>query len=283
MKIAIFAHRMMGHAGIELYSYDLAKALAAMGHVVSVHAPRVGGDWPRFFAGAGVALTEADTIDHDTDACVAPTGLPCNAACETGRPVVQVIHSEHSSDRPTDHRALRAVVCVRNGQLALIGDPLDGVRHVMIRNPVDFARFSAIGDERKEFDRVLVSEFDWFKADLARRTLQRFGGTLLLVGPWYDREHDVPAGATLEPATLDVAHHYRRARRAVSYRLSRCVPEAMLCGLGVDVFGGLEPVRIACTDGDEDWISVGAEQIEIAGFEASRVAREWTYLLEQVA
>jgi len=288
LNIAIFTHRMVGYAGVELYTYELSIALASIGHRVSVHVPRIGDAYRQALPRRGVELTDDACVSGSTQVCIAPSFGPVLLACETGRPVVQVLHSEHPNDVPTDRTELRGVVTIRAGQWPLVLEKnerhVDRLRHRMIRNPIDYKRFSApVQAKPREFESVIVSEFDWFKSELARRVSARYGKSLLLVGPWYDREHDPPEGSTLVEGTLDTAQHYQRARKAISYRLSRCVPEAIACGCRVVLRGELEPKKPALTEGENEWRELADGEVDLASFDSMVVARQWTEFLKEIA
>jgi glycosyltransferase involved in cell wall biosynthesis len=248
---------MTGYSGVELWTYDMALALRRAGHQVSVHAEFWEDHFKHPMLRSGVECCDLLTFPDCIEVNLSPKFGPYRSACVTGRPVVQVLHSEHLTDVPmkTPHPP-RGVILIRRGQDFLLDiDP--GGRDMpseVIRNPVDLRRFDPGPDPlaMRYFSCVMLSEFDDMKAELAEQVQQRLGGEVLLVGPWRS-ELPVPPGCTHEQPTLDVAQAYARARCAFSYRLSRQFAEAISCGVPVLVRGDLEPAQVTRHDQDGVW------------------------------
>lgn len=289
MRVALYSARMFGYSGVELYTLDLALALAHAGHKISVHSE----SWADHLR---VPLLEAD-VEPTTfgaqlhpEVCIAPKYLPLHAAHNNGVPCVQVLHSEHPSDTPVEHPMTRGFVMIRKGQEMFLraAEPWSAaLPRALIRNPIGFHRSSCDrgrSDLARTIAGVLCSEFDDSKVDLAAEYARRCkyeNLPVVLVGPWRS-ERPVPDGCIKTEATMHVWPFYRRAVTACSYRYSRTLPEALHCATPVWVKGGLEPERHHGEEGPEDWQLVGAEAIDFREHEYEHVAAKWKTLLETV-
>lgn len=248
---------MTGYAGVELWTYDAALALARAGHQVSVQSERWEYHYEQPLRAAGVECRDHENFPDGIAVNFAPKAASYKAACVTGRPVIQVLHSEHLTDVPMRSPVPPAgLVLIRAGQRWLIDaeDWACDIPRRLIRNPIDFGRFGP-GDDPlalRSFACVMLSEFDDMKAELAEAVQQRVGGEVLLVGPWRS-ELPVPPKCTHEQPTLEVRQAYARARMAFSYRLSRQFAEGMACRIPVLVRGELEPAQVTRHDQDDVW------------------------------
>lgn len=283
MRLALFSARMTGFSGVELYTLDLALALARAGHKVSVHSDGWSDHLSTPLQADGVQVASFSDQQR-VDACISPKYRPIHAAHQFGAPVVQVIHSEHNGDIPLEHPMTRGFCMIRSNQERLIkmaGEWAEALPRALIRNPIGFHRDSYRGSMiEPQFDGIMVSEFDDMKAALAVKYQEKVGEKLLLIGPWRS-ERLPPPGACQRDPTLEVWWQYRYARSAFSYRLSRQVPEALHCGVPCWVYGGLEPERPTCEDDPDDW-KLLLPGIDLEPFTYEHVAARWQALLEKV-
>jgi hypothetical protein len=281
VRIAIWSPRMTGYSGVELYTFELALALRRARHDVSVHAPTWDDHLRLPLLAARVACLDFDHFDDGIQVNIAPKFGAYRAASVTNRPIIQVLHSEHLTDVPmkTPYRPV-GVVMIRRGQSFLldIDEETSGVRRKVIRNPINFGRFGP-GETplaAREFEGVMLSEFDDMKAELAAEFQRIVFGPVLLVGPWHS-ELPVPPGCRHEQPTMDTRAAYARARVAFSYRLSRQFTEAMLCGLPVLVRGQLEAPIATRHDREGEWTRfepTDAARAITFEFDADRVAQD---------
>lgn len=287
MRLAIYCARMSGLSGVELYTLDLALAMAGLGHSVSVHAETWGDRFERILGASGVETCDPSPTTPRPNFCITPKGDAFEWAKAAGVPIIRVIHSEHPvSDTPTPHEMQRGIVIIRESQRMLLRERpgISQLPTAMIRNPIGFHRLE--GSERStRSGGLIVSEFDEMKVALAAKFQRKIDRPVTMIGPWRC-SLPLPSGCFHVDGRLDLGDAYRSAETVFSYRLSRVLPEAIYCGATVALYGGLEPEIPTCRDEDgcsDPWSTINPGQFNLAPFEPAHVARRWTDFLSGIA
>ena len=291
MKFALWCWRLNGFSGVERYVVDLSRALVAAGHGVEVFVNHFGGQLADLAAAHGATLRSWDDRYLDPpDLNIAQVKAPTDAALLANRaPIVQVVHSEHPHEAPLEDARVPCVVFVRLGarhrmlaELPWLRGPTK--RTEVIRNPVHFDDFRRIPPMAPSVAGVFCSEIDAFKMRFLKAYARDAGGPVLVVGRLMDEAlvTEIPQNVEILGPRLYPGWYYGRGKSAFSFRLSRTVVEAHLCGRAAMVYGGLEPAADAfgASNVDPEWINPG--DIDISEFEAAVVAARWIALAQEV-
>lgn len=288
MRIAIWCWRLNGFSGVERYVVDLARALVANGHEALVIVNHHGGQlWDLVQAyGAKVYSWEDRGTYDDPDVNIAQVKAPTDAAMLSNRkPIIQVVHSEHPHEAPLEDARVPCVVFIRRGAqhrmlaaLPWLRSPAKRVE--VIRNPISFDDFRNIPPMAPSVSGVFVSEIDTFKMRFLKAYARDAGGPVIVIGRLMDEAlaPELPENVEILGPRVHPGWYYGRGKSAFSFRLSRTLVEAHLCGRAAMVYGGVEPAEDAfgASNINPEWINPG--DLDISDFEASKVAARWVEL-----
>lgn len=265
--------------GSELYHYELAREMVAMGHDVTITG-EVGGEIADKARDVGVRLLPvSESVNLKCDVIHTSQTDPTMWACKTfNQPVIQTVHSEHPKlwdyEKPYLDSRVKHYVAIRD----TIKEKLPHESSV-IYNPIDFSRFHPFGGDKPSRKTVVFpGTIDGLRKASALKLVEMSvaeGFDVIFVGHKYVDYGELPANVTVMDARWNVETILQKATHTASILMGRTTIEGWACGL---------PGYIFQIDDEGGYISheIVDPPVDMERFDSKKVAQQMIALYEEV-
>lgn len=265
--------------GSELYHYELAREMVAMGHDVTITG-EVGGEIAEKARAVGIRLLPvSESVNLKYDVIHTSQTDPTMWACKTFKvPIIQTIHSEHSKlweyEKPYLDSRVKRYVAIRDTIKAKLPN-----ESVVIYNPVDYTRFNAEGRIAPDKKTVIFpGTIDGLRKDSALKLIEISKAEdfdIVFVGQKRVDYGELPGNVVMIPARWDVEAEVKQATHTASIMMGRTTIEGWACGL---------PGYIFQIDDDGNYVSheIVEPPKDMDRFDSRKVAERMIELYKEV-